>query len=511
MSNDAVPFPNQDSRTPTTVDLRSIARQAMLDRGFLIQLPEDAEAQTAAEKEPAFEALRVSDMSSRFWSSIDNDDSRDLDQVEYAVREGDSIRVYVGVADVDWFVPQNTPLDRAAQHNTTSVYTGILTFPMLPEHLSTNLSSLNEGVKRLAMVAEMLVSKDGEVLESSIYPAIVQNQAQLTYNAVALWLEQQGSDPVASNPSGVTAKVLQRIQNTADLRDQLLIQNEAAERLRNRRHQAGALSLETLELQPILSSEGHVVDLATRRPTPASRLIEDFMIAANQVTATFLEKCGVASIRRVVKNPERWDRLVALAAAQGYSLPPEPDAKSLEGFLKQQRQSDPTHFNELSLSVVKLLGRGEYVVQVPGTSSTGHFGLAVPRYSHSTAPNRRYPDLLTQRLVKSGLANAKSVYSLEQLEALAERCTHKEDDANKVERQVRKCIAATVMRSHIGATFPAIVTGTALKGTWVRIVNPPVEGKLEGDVRGLAVGDKIQVQLKRVDPYKGFIDFERVF
>jgi exoribonuclease-2 len=483
----------------------------MLDRGFLIQFPEDAEAQTAAEKEPSFEALRITDLSSWFWSSIDNDDSRDLDQIEYTVREGDSIRVYVGIADVDWFVPLNSPLDQAAQHNTTSVYTGILTFPMLPELLSTDLSSLNEGVKRLAMITEMLVATDGEVLESSIYPAIVQNHAQLTYDAVAFWFETEQGSGTASRLSDISARVLQRIQGSADLRDQLVMQNEAAERLRLRRHQAGALSLETIELRPVLSSEGHVVDLATRQPTRASRLIEDFMIAANQVAASFLEKSRVPSIRRVVKDPERWDRIVVLAATQGYSLSAEPDASSLEGFLKEQHRKDPARFHELSLSVVKLLGRGEYVVQVPGSASTGHFGLAVQRYSHSTAPNRRYPDLLTQRLVKGVLTSKKSVYSVEQLEGFAERCTHKEDDANKVERQVKKCIAATVMRSHVGMKFSAIVTGAASKGTWVRIVHPPVEGKLEGDVRGLAVGDKIDVRLKHVDPYKGFIDFERLF
>jgi exoribonuclease-2 len=322
--------------------------------------------------------------------------------------------------------------------------------------------------------------------------------------------EKQGGEPRGVKQSEITARVLDRIDHTEWLSEQLILQDDVAERLRQRRHESGALSLETTELQPVLSPEGRVVDIGTRKPSRASRLIEDLMVAANQVTASFLEDRKLPSIRRVVKDPERWDRIVALANALGSTLPPEPDARSLEDFLKQQRQANPDNYHDLSLSVVKLLGRGEYAVKTPGRTSPGHFGLAVQHYSHSTAPNRRYPDLLTQRLLKSAMAGKGAVYSVPELESLAAHCTQKEDDANRVERLVRKCIAATVMRSHIGERFMAIVTGASDKGTWVRVSTPPVEGKLEGDVRRVAVGDRVEVQLRSVDPYKGFIDFQLV-
>ena len=328
------------------VDLRSIAQRAMLDRGFPIQFPAEAQTQSRVESEPAFETLKLPDLTSWMWSSIDNDDSRDLDQIEYATTEKGGTRIYIGVADVDWFVPLNSALDHAAQHNTTSVYTGIMTFPMLPERLSTDLSSLNENVKRLAVVVEMLVGMDGAILESSVYPAVVQNHAQLTYNAVAAWLE--GKQDSSKDRSDITARVLEKIVHNDELADQLNLQNEAAERLRERRHQAGALSLETTELQPILSREGHVIDLDIRRPNRASLLIEDLMVAANQVTALLLEEKNVPSIRRVVKDPERWDRIVTLASTLRGNLPSEPNAKSLEDFLKQQRRVNPDHFHDLS-------------------------------------------------------------------------------------------------------------------------------------------------------------------
>jgi exoribonuclease-2 len=442
------------------------------------------------------------------WSSIDNDDSRDLDQIEYAKKEKAGTRVYIGVADVDWFVPLNTALDQAAQHNTTSVYTGIMTFSMLPERLSTDLSSLNENARRLAIVTEMLVGVDGAIIESSVYPAVVQNHAQLTYNAVAAWLEAKQDS--RKDGSDITARVLEKITRDDELADQLKLLNEVAEELRERRHLAGALSLETTELQPILSREGHVIDLDVRRPNRATLLIEDLMVAANQVTASFLDQKNVPSIRRVVKDPERWDRIVTLASTLGGNLPSKPDAKSLEDFLKQQRRDNPDHFHDLSLSIIKLLGRGEYVVNSPEKESPGHFGLAVQHYSHSTAPNRRYPDLVTQRLLKGALAGNGAVYAVGALESLAERCTQKEDDANKVERLVRKCMAAVVMTSHIGKKFKAIVTGASDKGTWVRVSAPPVEGKLEGAVRHLDVGDRVEVELRSVDPYRGFIDFQLI-
>jgi exoribonuclease-2 len=421
------------------------------------------------------------------------------------------------VADVDVFVRGGSATDRAAAQNTTSVYTGVTTFPMLPERLSTDLSSLNEGVKRLAIVIEMLIGTDGETLESSVYPAVVLNRAQLTYDAVAGWLDQNGEsrpDPFPSSPESqpgalgeVSRKVLDKIARDPALAEQLKLQDRVANLLRQRRHEAGALNFQTIELHPVVSEGGEALDLRARRQNRAGRLIEDLMIAANRVTASFLENRGFPSMRRVVKTPVRWDRIVALAGTLGGNLPADPDSKSLEAFLQKQHQDNPDHFPDLSLSIIKLLGRGEYVIKSPGETAPGHFSLAVPNYSHSTAPNRRYPDLITQRLLKAAVASGLSPYPIPDLEAIATHCTAKEDDAAKVERFVRKCVAAMVLRPRIGEKFPAIVTGASEKGIWVRITHPPVEGKLVAEGDGLEVGDRVQVRLVATDPEHGFIDF----
>ncbi len=478
-------------------DLRAIARQAMLDRGFLVEFPPDAQQELKAEIEPDFRAVKARDLTSWLWSSIDNDDSRDLDQIEYAEQEAGGIRIFVGIADVDWYVPLRSPLDNAAAHNTTSVYTGVRTFPMLPEQLSTDLSSLNEGEKRLAIVVELLVSDDGAIKDPSLYPAIVQNKAQLAYNSVAAWLDKE---PGAATP--------EKIQRNGDLQSQLVLQDKAASWLRARRHEAGALTFHTTELQPIMTPEGVVTDLQSKQHNRATLLIEDFMIAANQTTATFLEQRGLPSIRRVVKIPERWDRIRALAATLGGNLSSDPDARSLEAFLQQQQKSNPSHFPELSLSIIKLLGRGEYTVKMPGGDAPGHFGLAVENYSHSTAPNRRYSDLLTQRLLKAAFAAKQAPYSQTELVELATRCTEKEDDANKVERLVKKCAAAAMLRPRVGQEFDAIVSGINASGTWVRLLNPPIEGKLLGEARHMDIGHRVRVRLESVNPERGFIDFE---
>jgi exoribonuclease-2 len=478
-------------------DLRSIARRAMMERGFLVDYSAAALNELKTEKEPDFESVKVRDLTSWLWSSIDNDDSRDLDQIEYATEEAGGIRLFVGIADVDWFVPARSPLDHDAAQNTTSIYTGVRTFSMLPERLSTDLSSLNEGEKRLAVVIEMLVTADGHVSESSLYSAVVHNKAQLAYNSVAAWLDQESG-----------AVTPEKIKKNQDLQEQLRLQDKAAQALRERRHEAGALTFHTTELQPVLSDDGTVVDLRSKQHNRATRLIEDFMIAANQTTATFLEKTGFPSIRRVVRIPERWDRIRALAAALGGNLSPEPDAQSLESFLQQQQRTNPSHFPELSLSVIKLLGRGEYVVKAPGGDAPGHFGLAVENYSHSTAPNRRYSDLLTQRLLKAVFAKKSSPYSTDELQALALRCTEKENDANKVERLVKKCAAAAMLRPRVGQEFDAVVSGINASGLWVRLLHPPVEGKLLGDAKHLDVGHRVRVRLESVNPERGFIDFE---
>ena len=478
------------------LNLRAIARQAMLDRGFIVSLPEAAQHELNNAAEPRFDSAGIRDLTSWLWSSIDNDDSRDLDQIEFAAKETGGTRIYIGVADVDWFVRANSALDDAAQHNTTSVYTGVQTFPMLPERLSTDLSSLNEGEKRLAVVTEMLIADDGRVTESTMYSAIVQNKAQLTYDAVAAWLDEE---PGAKTP--------QRLLGNGDLQVQLKMQDAAAHLLRERRHEAGALTFQTTELRPVVTPDGTVVDLQAHVHNRATRLIEDLMIAANEVNAGFLEQHGLPSIRRVVKTPARWDRIRALAALMGGNLPEEPDAVSLEAFLQQQQRTNPAHFAELSLSVIKLLGRGEYMMKVPGEEAPGHFGLAVQNYSHSTAPNRRYADLLAQRLVKAAQVRTNSPYSVDELSALATRCTQKEDDANKVERLVKKCAAAAMLRSHIGQQYEAVVSGINADGAWVRITHPPVEGTLEGAAKHLDVGHRVHVRLVSVNPERGFIDF----
>jgi len=481
----------------------------MLARGFLVQFPIDAQAQLQAEQEPSFQTTKARDLSSWLWSSIDNDESKDLDQIEYAQRETGGTRIYVGVADVDWFVPLNTALDKAAQQNTTSIYTGVETFPMLPDRLSTDLSSLNQDAKRMAIVVEMLIRDDGSCQDASLYQAVVQNKAQLTYNAVAAWLDADGNlDEHANGLSGAGVNTIRKLRESKELQDQLRMQDKVAQLLCERRHEAGALTFHTSELQPVLSEEGAVIDLQARRQTRAGLLIEDFMIAANQATAVFLDSQGLPSLRRVVKNPERWDRIVALAASFGTQLPGEPDAKSLEAFLKQQQRTNPAHFADLSLAVIKLLGRGEYVLKLPGQDAPGHFGLAVANYSHSTAPNRRYPDLVTQRLLKAAFAGKPAPYSVDDLTALGKHCTEKENDANKVERFVKKCAAAMLLSSRIGQRFDGVISGVTPDGTWVRLSHPPVEGKLVHYFKHLDVGHRVSVRLVATDPEKGFIDFE---
>ena len=473
-----------------------------MNRGFRIQFNTAALTQLHSLNEP-FAGSKAVDMTSRLWSSIDNDDSRDLDQVEYAAQEPGGTRIYIGIADVDCYVPKGSALDEEALQNTTSIYTGVVVFPMLPEELSTDRSSLNENQKRLAIVSEMLVSEDGVVTESSVYPAIVQNKAQLTYEGVAAWIDKK-TDGHATEAS---QRTWQKIRTIPGLEEQIRLQDKAADALRLRRHELGALTFQNVELQPVMSAEGEVVDLHERRQNQASFIIEDFMIAANETTATFLDRMQMPSIQRVVREPERWNRIVELAASLGGHLPSAPDSKRLEAFLQQRRRVDPTHFPELSLSIIKLLGRGEYMVRRRGEDPTGHFGLAVPNYSHSTAPNRRYPDLTTQRLIKAAWYGQESPYSVADLEAIAKRCTEMENEANKVERFVKKAAAASILISQVGKVFEAVVTGASAKGTWVRLLHPPVEGKLL-DPADVDVGHRMRVRLVRVSVERGFIDFE---
>ena len=482
---------------PSHLDLQATAKQIMLENGFEPDFPPQIPQQLAdlkAHPPQVAPGGDVRDLRNLLWSSIDNDTSRDLDQIEVAERlpNGD-VKVMVGIADVDAFVPKHSAIDEHAAKETTSVYTGVRIFSMLPEELSTGVTSLLESGDKLSVVIEFNVDGAGSVSSSTVYRAIVRNKAQLAYNAVGGWLE--GTGPV---PAKVAA--------STDLQAQLKLQDEAAQALKNQRYQHGALSLETSEVHPVIFNQ-QVVDVAKQEKSRATDLIEDFMIAANGVVARMLEK--VSSLRRIVKTPERWDRIVQLAAAHGGKLPPDPDSKALNDFLLKRKAADPDHFADVSLAVIKLIGPGEYVLERPGDAVQGHFGLAVQDYTHSTAPNRRFPDIVTQRLIKAMLAGQPAPYSDDELAAIARNCTVKEDAARKVEREMSKRLAAVAMSHRIGETFDALVTGVTPKGTFVRVLQPHVEGLLAQGQQGVDVGDRLRVKLTRTDVQRGYIDFAR--
>ena len=482
---------------PSPVDLQSTAKQIMLEYGFEPDFSPEVPRQLAdlkAHPPQIKPGGDIRDLRNLLWSSIDNDTSRDLDQIEVAERlpNGD-IKVLVGVADVDAFVPKHSPIDEHAAIETTSIYTGVRIFPMLPEELSTGLTSLLESGDKLSVVVEFSVDAAGSVGSSNVYRAIVHNKAQLAYNGVGGWLDGTGPAPA-------------KVAASTELQAQLKLQDEAAQALRNQRYQNGALSLETIEITPVIINQ-QVVDVTKQEKNPATDLIEDFMIAANGVVARMLEK--VSSLRRIVKTPERWDRIVQLANAHGGNLPPDPDSKALNDFLLKRKAADPDHFADVSLAVIKLIGPGEYVLERPGDPVAGHFGLAVQDYTHSTAPNRRFPDMVTQRLIKAMLAGRPAPYSDDELAAIANNCTLKENAARKVERQMSKRLAAIAMSHRIGQIFDALVTGATPKGTFVRVLQPHVEGLLAQGSQGLDVGDKLRVKLIRTDVQHGFIDFAR--
>jgi exoribonuclease-2 len=477
--------------------LQRIARQAMTQRGLLPDFSPAALQEAGAITGAAVETgPAVRDLRSLLWASIDNDDSRDLDQLSVAEPGVDgAVRILIAVADVDALVRSGSALDSHARANTTSVYTAALNFPMLPEKLSTDLTSLGEGEERLAIVIDLTVGPDGSVRRSEVYRASVRNGAKLAYDAVAAWLD--GAAPAPP-----------RLAAVPGLERQLRTQDRVAQLMKALRHQHGALSLESTEAHAVFDGDV-LADLRPDLKNRAKDLIENFMIAANGATVQFLEQRGLPSLRRVLRLPERWDRIAALAAGLGQHLPSEPSATALEAFLTLRRQADPGGFADLSLAVIKLLGRGEYAVELPGQTVQGHFGLAVKDYTHSTAPNRRYPDVVTQRLLKAALAGRPSPYGPEDLAELARHCTEQEDAATKVERQVRKSAAALLLASHVGERFEAIVTGASAKGTWVRVAQPPVEGKVVRGYEGLDVGDRVRVELLKTDVERGFIDFAR--
>jgi VacB/RNase II family 3'-5' exoribonuclease len=480
---------------PTQVDLQAMAEQIMLTHGFEPDFPAAVQQQLAdikARPPEVSSSKDVLDLRNLFWSSIDNDTSRDLDQIEVAERlTGGDVKVMIGIADVDAFVAKSSPIDSHAAKETTTVYTGVRNFPMLPEELSTGASSLLENQERLAVVSEFVVSADGTVNSGTVYRALVRNQAQLMYNSVGSWL-----NGTSAPPPKVTA--------SAELDAQLKLQNDVAQTLRKQRFLHGALNIDTNEVRPVVLNQ-QVVDIAKQERNPATELIEDFMIAANGVVARLLEK--VSSLRRIVKTPERWARIVQLAAAQGGNLPAQPDSKALNDFLLKRKAADPDHFADLSLAVIKLIGPGEYVLERPGDPEQGHFGLAVQDYTHSTAPNRRFADVVTQRLIKAFLSGTAGPYSDEELTGIANNCTLKEDAARKVEREMSKRLAAVAMSTRIGETFDAIVTGVGPHGTFVRIMTPHIEGLLTQGTQGLDVGDKLRAKLTRTDVQRGYIDF----
>ena len=495
-----------------TPDLRAVARQAMIDEGFDPN-PDPAvraDLQNIG-KHPDSGAL-LRDLRNLLWSSIDNDDTRDLDQIEFAEEVSTAAvavgsvgpaaekplewRLYIGVSDVDSEAPKGSAIDAHAAAQTTSVYTGAAIFSMIPPELSAGATSLFEGADRKAVVVAMIVAADGTVKSAEIFRARVTNKAQLTYSAVGAWLDSGTATPT-------------KISGTPHLEAQLRLQAKIAAALRKTRFDNGALEIDTVEARAV-SQNGKVTGIEKSQKNTATDLIEDFMIATNGSVARFLEGRNVSAIRRIVRSPERWERIVELAKQYGRNLPPAPDAMALHDFMLERRASDPDHFPDLSLAVVKLLGPGEYILDQPGVVEPGHFGLAVQDYTHSTAPNRRYADLVTQRIVKAVLANNPPPYTDDELSAIARNCTLKEDAARKVERTVRKIAAAILFSDRVGQRFKAIVTGKKPGGTFVRVVDPPVEGMLVRGGGGVDVGDEIEVELLSTNPKRGFIDFGRV-
>jgi VacB/RNase II family 3'-5' exoribonuclease len=475
--------------------LRRIARRSMLEHHLAPDFTAAALAELERLAPPASAGLR--DLRDLAWCSIDNDESMDLDQLTVAVDDsGGATRILVAIADVDGTVSKDSAIDGHARHNTTSVYTPAEIFPMLPNRLSTDLTSLAFDSDRAAVVVDLVVSQSGEIDGSEIYPALVRNRAKLAYNSVAEWLNGAAPAPAA-------------LSAAPGMEEQLRVQDAVASRLGAVRISHGALEFETIEAKPVFD-DGAVCALHVERRNRAKAIIENFMIAANTATARYLASRNLPSLRRVVRSPSRWGRIVDLAARHGRALPAEPDGQALQRFLVHERAAEPEMFPDLSLAVIKLMGAGEYVVERPGEREDGHFGLAVRAYSHSTAPNRRFPDLVTQRLLKASMCAGAVPYGEDELEVLASHCTAMEDEANKVERTVKKAAAALLLERRVGQEFSAVVTGAAPKGTWVRLLDPPVEGRLEHGFEGVDVGDQVRVRLVSTDAERGFIDFARV-
>jgi exoribonuclease-2 len=486
-------------KQPRSVDLTAIADMAMEKYGFDPRFPEPVlrEVNALTDKTSAYDRRTTQDLRSLLWSSIDNIDSMDLDQLEYCERgpEGE-IRVLIAVADVDLYVPRHSQADRYAAHNGTSIYTGIVTFPMLPDRLSKDISSLLPERDRLAVVAEYTVLPDGSIRPGGLGRALVRNHAKLVYEELGDWLEGAGPIPPV-------------VRDLTGLKDQILLQARTARILRKKRMDQGALDLETIEARPVLEGD-KVRSLVVLKPNLARIIIEEFMVAANRTMVSFLGTAGIPMIQRVVRVPKYWDEIVLTAADYGIRLPRVPDVKALAEFLRKQKEADPRRFPDLSLTIIKLLGPGEYIPLEPGAPPTGHFSMAVSDYTHGTAPNRRYVDVINQRLIKSVLDHMQSPYTLDSLTDHAAWLSDREKGSKKVERFMRKAAAAVLLQDRIGDVFEALVTGASDKGTYVRLIEPPAEGRVVRGEAGLRVGQSVQVRLLKTDPYNGFIDFERI-
>jgi VacB/RNase II family 3'-5' exoribonuclease len=484
-------------KKPGSVDLKAIAYLAMEKYGFTPHFPESVinEIKTLSDKVLSYDKVIPKDLRSLLWSSIDNSDSMDLDQLEFCERgHGGEIRVMIAVADVDIYVPRRSQTDKYAAHNGTSIYTGIVTFPMLPDKLSKDISSLLPDRDRLAVVAEYVILPDGTINPGEVFHAIVRNKAKLVYEPLGEWLEGTGQIPPL-------------VRDIFGLQEQILLQADAARILRKKRMDQGALDLQTIEPQPVVVDD-MVRDLVVLRQNMARIIIEEFMVAANRTMVSFLGKAGIPMIQRVVRVPKYWDEIVLTAAELGFKLPSDPDVKSLALFLKKQKDKDPQRFPDLSLTIIKLLGPGEYMTLEPGAPPTGHFSMAITDYTHGTAPNRRYVDVINQRLIKSTLDHTPNPYTLDSLVDHAAWLSDREKGSKKVERFMRKAAAAVLLQDRIGDEFEALVTGASEKGTYVRLINPPAEGRVVRGERGMWVGQKVHVRLLKTDPYHGFIDFE---
>jgi exoribonuclease-2 len=479
-----------------TPDLHTIARRAVAEAGFEPDFGAEVKRELSeSEGVSLAPGPDVRDMRGLLWSSIDNKESRDLDQVEYAERVEGGFRVLVGIADVDAYVPAGSAVDRHAAANTVSVYTPAEVFSMLPEELSTDLTSLVEGEDRLAVVMELSLTAGGDITSKRVYRAVVHNRAKMDYDTVGAWLEGRGP----------AHEAFARVEG---LEGQVRLQDEIAQALHTLRRRCGALELERNELVPVVEN-GRIIRLDERRHNRAQDIIESLMIAANTSMAELLQEHGVPSLRRVVRAPEMWPRIVETAEDLGEKLPPEPDPRALSDFMQRRRKAEPASYAELSLSILKMLGPGDYMVEAPGLEQEGHFGLAVHDYTHSTAPNRRFPDLVTQRCLKSVTAGEPAPYTRERLEEVAAHCNEMESAARRVERRMRKVAAAVMLGEHVGETFDAVVTGVKPKGTFARLLRPPADGMVVRRARGLRVGDRIRVKLLSTDPERGFIDFAR--